>query len=67
MNFDGEAIASVLINLLSNAMKFSPKEKEVTVNYSGMTEMLFFRWQIKVLEFHIKDPKNFHEILSVGK
>jgi signal transduction histidine kinase len=31
MNFDGEAIASVLINLLSNAMKFSPKEKEVTV------------------------------------
>jgi len=31
MNFDGEAIASVLINLLSNVMKFSPKEKEVTV------------------------------------
>jgi signal transduction histidine kinase/tetratricopeptide (TPR) repeat protein len=31
MNFDGEAIASVLINLLSNAMKFSPKKKEVTV------------------------------------
>jgi signal transduction histidine kinase len=31
MNFDGEAIASVLINLLSNAMKFSPKEKEVTL------------------------------------
>jgi signal transduction histidine kinase len=34
MNFDGEAIASVLINLLSNAMKFSPKEKEVTVKLS---------------------------------
>ena len=31
MTFDGEAIASVLINLLSNAMKFSPKEKEITV------------------------------------
>jgi signal transduction histidine kinase len=31
MNFDGEAIASVLINLLSNVMKFSPNEKEVTV------------------------------------
>jgi len=31
INFDGEAIASVLINLLSNAMKFSPKQKEVTV------------------------------------
>jgi signal transduction histidine kinase len=31
MDFDSEAIASVLINLLSNAMKFSLKEKEVTV------------------------------------
>lgn len=31
MNFDGEAIASVLVNLLSNAMKFSPERKEVTV------------------------------------
>jgi signal transduction histidine kinase len=31
MNFDGEAIASALVNLLSNAMKFSPREKEVKV------------------------------------
>jgi signal transduction histidine kinase len=31
MNFDGEAVASVLINLLSNAMKFSLNKKEVTV------------------------------------
>jgi signal transduction histidine kinase/tetratricopeptide (TPR) repeat protein len=31
MNFDGEAVASVLVNLLSNAMKFSPNIKEVTV------------------------------------
>ena len=31
MNFDGEAVASVLVNLLSNAMKFSPHEKEVSV------------------------------------
>ncbi|GEM_PF-464413 len=31
MNFDGEAVASALINLLSNAMKFSPDRKEVTV------------------------------------
>lgn len=30
-NFDGEAVASVLVNLLGNAMKFSPKIKEVTV------------------------------------
>jgi signal transduction histidine kinase/tetratricopeptide (TPR) repeat protein len=31
ISFDGEAIASALINLLSNAMKFSPMQKEVTV------------------------------------
>ncbi|MFQ5722572.1 MAG: sensor histidine kinase, partial [Candidatus Aminicenantales bacterium] len=31
MTFDGEAMASVVINLLSNAMKFSPSKKEVTV------------------------------------
>ncbi len=31
MTFDEEAMGSVLINLLSNAMKFSPKTKEVTV------------------------------------
>lgn len=31
MNFDGEAVASALINLLSNVMKFSPDRKEVTV------------------------------------
>ena len=31
MSFDGEAIASVLVNLLGNAMKFSPGKKDVTV------------------------------------
>jgi signal transduction histidine kinase len=31
MNFDREAIASVLVNLLSNVMKFSPSEKEVKI------------------------------------
>jgi signal transduction histidine kinase len=31
MNFDREAMSSVLINLLSNSMKFSPDKKEVTV------------------------------------
>ena len=31
MIIDGEAIASVLVNLLSNAMKYSPKKKEVAV------------------------------------
>lgn len=31
IHFDREAMTSVLINLLSNAMKFSPESKEVTV------------------------------------
>jgi signal transduction histidine kinase len=31
MMFDREAVASALVNLLSNAMKFSPGDKEVTV------------------------------------
>jgi signal transduction histidine kinase len=31
MSFDPEAVASALVNLLSNAMKFSPDRKEVTV------------------------------------
>jgi signal transduction histidine kinase len=31
MIFDKEAVASVLVNLLSNAMKFSTERKEVTV------------------------------------
>jgi signal transduction histidine kinase len=31
VEFDREAMASVLINLLSNAMKFSPERKEVTI------------------------------------
>ena len=31
ISFDDEAVASVLVNLLSNAMKFSLDEKEVTV------------------------------------
>jgi signal transduction histidine kinase len=35
MNFDREAMASALINLLSNAMKFSPSDKEVTVRLFG--------------------------------
>ncbi len=31
MDFDEEAISSVLVNLLSNAMKFSPDKKEVSI------------------------------------
>jgi len=31
MSFDSDAVASVFVNLLSNAMKFSPKKKEVNV------------------------------------
>jgi len=38
MNFDGEAIASILVNLLSNAMKFSPKDKKVTIRLFKKSE-----------------------------
>ena len=31
MNFDEEAIISVIVNLLSNVMKFSPQKKEVSI------------------------------------
>ncbi len=34
IDFDREAMASVLINLLSNAMKFSPEKKEVRIRLS---------------------------------
>jgi signal transduction histidine kinase len=33
--FDRDALASVLINLLSNAMKFSPDQKEVSIRLFG--------------------------------
>lgn len=34
MRFDREAVASVVVNLLSNAMKFSPNEKDVAIRLS---------------------------------
>jgi signal transduction histidine kinase len=43
MDFDREAVASALINLLSNAMKFSPDRKDVTVR-------LFRRGGLAVLQ-----------------
>jgi signal transduction histidine kinase len=47
MNFDEEAMASVLVNLLSNAMKFSPARKEVAVR-------LFRRSEAAVLQVEDK-------------
>ncbi|MFC2161828.1 ATP-binding protein [Acidobacteriota bacterium] len=41
--FDKEAIASVLINLLSNAMKFSPEKKEVKVTVFREDEFIGFQ------------------------
>ena len=35
MAFDREAMVSVLVNLLSNAMKFSPNKREVSVRLAG--------------------------------
>ncbi len=41
--FDKEAIASVLINLLSNAMKFSPEKKEVRVTVYRKDDCIGFQ------------------------
>jgi signal transduction histidine kinase len=38
MEFDKEAIASLLVNLLSNAIKFSPTTKDVSVRLSRQAE-----------------------------
>lgn len=60
MNFDGEAIASVLINLLSNAMKFSPKEKVVAVKLFRGDENAILQVADKGIGIEPKDvPKIF--------
>jgi signal transduction histidine kinase len=61
MDFDEEAISRVLVNLLSNAMKFSPKTKGVTVR-------LFKDGQNAVLEVKDKgigiSPKDLSKIFE---
>ena len=59
--FDEEAISSVLINLLSNAMKFSPTTKEITLK-------LFYDEQNVVLQVSDKGigmkPKEISKIFD---
>jgi len=53
--FDEEAISSVLINLLSNSMKFSQTTKEITVNLSCDTESIILLVSDKGIGMKQKD------------
>jgi signal transduction histidine kinase len=55
VDFDEEAIASVLVNLLSNAMKFSPEKKEVTVKLFRDEENAFLKVEDKGIGIASKD------------
>jgi signal transduction histidine kinase len=67
MNFDGEAIASVLINLLSNAMKFSAKEKEVTVKLFSNSGNIVLQVADKGIGISEKEiPKIFERFYQSG-
>jgi len=61
MDFDREAIASILINLLSNSMKFSPDSKDVSVR-------LFRKDNVSVLQVEDKgigiSPKDTEKIFQ---
>ena len=55
LNFDREAIASVLVNLLSNAMKFSPHRKEVTVGLFKEKNCAVLRVEDKGIGISVKE------------
>ncbi len=58
IDFDREAMASVLINLLSNAMKFSPEKKEVRVTLSRIQNDLVLQVADKGIGISKKDLNN---------
>lgn len=61
ISFDKEAIASVLINLLSNVVKFSPDEKNVTVRLFRADETIALQVADKGIGISKKEiPKIFH-------
>lgn len=54
MDFDREAVASLLINLLSNAMKFSREKMKSPSGCSKKKALPFSRWQIKASGYQAK-------------
>ena len=61
INFDEEAMSSVLVNLLSNAMKFSPRKKEVVVRLFGDGENVVLKVQDKGIGIAPKDLSKIFE------
>ena len=61
MDFDEEAISSVLVNLLSNAIKFSPKKKEVTIRLFKDGENAVLKVEDKGIGIEPKDLSKIFE------
>ena len=59
--FDREALASVLINLLSNAMKFSPDQKEVSIRLFRSADEIVLQVADKGIGI---DSKEFNKIFK---
>jgi len=59
--FDKEAMASVLINLLSNAMKFSPEKKEVEVKLFQENNHIVLQVSDKGIGIYPKDKSRIFE------
>jgi signal transduction histidine kinase len=61
MEFDEEAIVSVLVNLLSNAMKFSPDRKEVSVRLFGRDKAAVLQVEDRGIGIPAKEIKKIFE------
>jgi len=59
--FDREAMASVVINLLSNAMKFSPEHKEVTVRLRHQADRVALQVEDKGIGIKPSEQKRIFE------
>lgn len=67
ISFDQEALASVLVNLLSNAMKFSPGKKEVTVRLFRADETIVLQVADQGIGVSKKEiPKIFQRFYRAG-
>ena len=61
MEFDEEAMISVLVNLLSNAMKFSPEQKEISVRVLAGDKAAVLQVEDKGIGIPAKEIKKIFE------
>lgn len=81
VEMDTTKLESIIHNLLSNAMKYTPKEKEiiVTINYNNKTEKVILKIENKGIEIPLKEQpyifqrffqssqtKNYHKGTGIG-